>query len=62
MEEDMFREFGSVEGRLMLAQPDERTRFKFRLWFDYTRELMNEIKEGDLIAVPNFALEKKCGL
>jgi hypothetical protein len=36
-------------------ETDERTRYRFTLWFDYTRQLANEIKEGDLVAIPNFA-------
>ncbi len=41
-------------GRLLSIEPDEKTRFKFLIWFLYTQELMNSIKDGDLIAVPNF--------
>lgn len=50
----MFRE-KSIKSRLMLAEPDENTRFKFTIWFDYTRQLVNDIQDGDLVAVPNFS-------
>ena len=42
-------------GRLLWAEPDPNTRFKYTIWFDYTRKLVNELHEGDLVAVPNFA-------
>ena len=41
-------------GRLMLMEPDPRTSYKYTIWFDYTRKQMTSIKEGDLVAVPNF--------
>lgn len=41
-------------GRLMLMEPDPRTSYKYTIWFDYTRNQMINIKEGDLVAVPNF--------
>ncbi|MEZ5335952.1 MAG: DUF87 domain-containing protein [Methanolobus sp.] len=46
--------FKEKSGRLMLMEPDPRTSYKYTIWFDYTRKLMTSIKEGDLIAVPNF--------
>ncbi len=46
-----------VQGRLIFLQPDEKTRFNFTIWFDYTRVLMNDLKEGDLVAVNNFATD-----
>lgn len=52
----IFRSAG-VQGRLIFLQPDERTRFNFTIWFDYTRVLMNDLKEGDLVAVSNFATD-----
>src|SRR5262245_39682597 len=36
-------------------EEDENTRFKFEVWFDYTRRAMNLIREGAMLAVPNFA-------
>lgn len=47
----------STLGRLIFVQPDEKTRFSFTIWFDYTRLLMNDLKEGDLLAVNNFATD-----
>ncbi len=46
-----------VIGRLLWAEPDPNTRFKYTIWFDYTRKLVNELHEGDLVAVPNFATD-----
>ncbi len=50
----VFRNSGT-QGRLIFLQPDEKTRFSFMIWFDYTRILMNDLREGDLLAVNNFA-------
>jgi len=47
----------NVVGRLLWAEPDPNTRFKYTIWFDYTRKLVNELREGDLVAVPNFATD-----
>ncbi len=52
----LFRNSGT-QGRLIFLQPDEKTRFNFTIWFDYTRLLMNSLKEGDLLAVNNFATD-----
>lgn len=48
-----FRE-EEVTGQLMYFEPDPITRFRLYIWFDYTWDLINKIKEGDLLAVPNF--------
>jgi hypothetical protein len=37
-----------------LAEAPE-TRFRYVIWFDYTRQAINEIQEGTLLAIPNFA-------
>jgi len=42
-------------GRLLWAEPDAATRFRYTIWFDYTRRLLNDLHEGDLVVVPNFA-------
>lgn len=55
-ENSPFRE-DSLKGRLMLLVPDGKTQFRFTIWFDYTREMLNSIQDGDFIAVPNFAME-----
>ena len=36
----------------MEESPD--TRFRYTIWFDYTREAINNIQEGTMLAVPNF--------
>jgi len=53
-----FRE-ETINGRLMIAEPDVRTRLKYTIWFDYTRKMLNAIQEGDFVAVPNFSLEER---
>jgi len=47
----------NVAGRLLWAEVDPNTRFKYTIWFDYTRSLVNELHEGDLVAVPNFGTD-----
>jgi hypothetical protein len=47
----------NIVGRLLWADADPNTRFKYTIWFDYTRRLVNELHEGDLVAVPNFATD-----
>jgi len=42
-------------GRLMKIEENEQTRYKFEIWFEYTRQAMMELKEGALLAVRNFA-------
>lgn len=49
----IFRE--NLVGRLLWAEPDPSTRFRYTIWFDYTRRLLNDLHEGDLVLVPNFA-------
>ncbi len=44
-----------LEGTLIRIQEDPEARYEFEIWFDYTREAMNLIREGALLAVPNFA-------
>lgn len=46
-----------VVGRLLWAEADSNTRFKYTIWFDYTRKLVNDLHEGDLVTVPNFATD-----
>jgi hypothetical protein len=36
-------------------EPNEKTKFVFTIWFDYTRLLVNRLREGDLVAVQNFS-------
>ena len=44
-----------MEGTLMELMEAPETRFRYVVWFDYTRRAINEIQEGTLLAVPNFA-------
>jgi DNA helicase HerA-like ATPase len=44
-----------MEGTLMELAEAPETRFRYVVWFDYTRQAINEIQEGTLLAVPNFA-------
>ncbi len=44
-----------LEGTLIRIQEDPEARYEFEVWFDYTRQAMNLIREGALLAVPNFA-------
>ena len=46
-------------GRLLWAEADPNTRFKYTIWFDYTRKLVNDLNDGDLVAVPNFATDSE---
>jgi hypothetical protein len=42
-------------GTLVRLEEDADSRFRYEVWFDYTREAMNLIREGAMLAVPNFA-------
>jgi hypothetical protein len=53
----MFREERAA-GILMKAEPDERTRFKYTIWFDYTRDLINKVTDGDFAVVQNYSSDK----
>lgn len=44
-----------LEGTLIRIQEDPEARYQFEIWFDYTRQAMNLIREGALLAAPNFA-------
>src|SRR5690242_7614482 len=44
-----------MEGTLMEVAPAPETRYRYVVWFDYTRRAINEIQEGTLLAAPNFA-------
>ncbi len=43
-----------LTGILMKIEEDSTTRYRYELWFDYTRQAMNTILEGAMLAVPNF--------
>ena len=42
-------------GRLMSVENNELSRYEFEIWFEYTRMAMMEVREGSMVAVPNFA-------
>lgn len=44
-----------MEGTLMEMAEAPETRYRYIVWFDYTRQAINEIQEGTFLAVPNFA-------
>lgn len=44
-----------MEGTLMELAESPETRYSYSVWFDYTRVAINQIQEGTLLAVPNFA-------
>jgi len=42
-------------GVLMRLQESEHSRYEFEVWFEYTRQAMNDIREGTMLVVPNYA-------
>ncbi|MFH7245669.1 MAG: hypothetical protein ACHWZW_22790 [Spirulina sp.] len=48
-----------LSGILMKIEENEVTRYRYELWFDYTRQAMNTIAEGAMLAVPNFASDQQ---
>lgn len=48
-----------IEGTLIRIQEDPEARYEFEIWFDYTRQAMNLIREGALLAVSNFASDQR---
>ena len=47
-----------IVGTLMSVEEDPNSRYRFEIWFDYTREIMNTLSEGAMVAVPNFYLDR----
>lgn len=45
----------NMTGTLIRLEEDENSRFRFEVWFDYTKRAMNLIREGAMLAAPNFA-------
>src|SRR6266849_7306511 len=41
-------------GILLGLDPDPNTGYRATIWFEYTRALFNQIREGSLVAVRNF--------
>lgn len=52
--------FKKLEGTLMSMQESPDTRFRYTIWFDYTRETINTIQEGTMLAVANFGSDSEC--
>lgn len=48
-----------VTGILMKMEEDPNSRYRFEIWFDYTREIMNTISEGAMIIIPNFFMDQE---
>ena len=46
--------FAKLEGTLMSMEASADTGFRYTIWFDYTREAINEVQEGTMLAVANF--------
>jgi len=38
----------------MKIEENEHSRYEFEVWFEYTRQAMNDIREGTMLAVPNY--------
>ncbi|MEL7512623.1 MAG: ATP-binding protein, partial [Cyanobacteria bacterium J06554_3] len=47
-----------LSGILMKVEENETTRYRYELWFDYTRQAMNTLAEGAMLVVPNFASDR----
>jgi hypothetical protein len=45
----------NLVGTLMKVEEDSVTRYRYEVWFDYTRKTINTIAEGAMITVPNYA-------
>lgn len=45
----------NLTGILMKVEEDPITRYRFEVWFDYTRHAINTLAEGSMVAIPNFA-------
>jgi len=45
----------NLTGILMRVEEDSTTRYRFEVWFDYTRHAINTLSEGSMVAIPNFA-------
>lgn len=45
----------NMSGTLMKISENPDTRYELEVWFDYTKRAINLIREGAMVAVPNFA-------
>jgi len=48
-----------ISGTLMQVNTSHETRYEYDVWFPYTKNSMNIIREGSLIAVKNFSSNQK---
>lgn len=48
-----------LEGTLMELAEAPETRYRYVIWFDYTRQAINQIQEGTMLAVANFASDER---
>ncbi len=48
-----------IVGTLMRIEEDPLSRYRFEIWFDYTRDVINTLGEGAMITVPNFHLDPR---
>lgn len=46
-------------GVLIKLEEDQHSRYEFEVWFEYTRRAMNDIREGTMLAVPNYATTRE---
>ena len=44
-----------LDGTLMEMSESAETRYRYIIWFPYTRQAINSIQEGTMVAIPNFA-------
>jgi hypothetical protein len=47
-----------IVGTLMRVEEDQNSRYRFEIWFDYTRETINTLGEGAMVVVPNFFIDQ----
>lgn len=45
----------NLTGILMKIEEDPITRYRYEVWFDYTRQAINILAEGSMVAIANFA-------
>jgi hypothetical protein len=45
----------NISGTLMKIRPSQHTRYEYDIWFPYTREAINTVHNGTMIAVRNFS-------
>ena len=48
-----------IKGILVKIEPNENTRYLYEIWFPYTLDYINRIKEGRFLIVQNFTNPKE---